>query len=101
MYSKGLSPEECYNYGYYTLMVTTPKYVTAGNQGGSTISFDITKMWDVMVGLFTFNPEMYGLEQGSLAGMVASIVFIMPLYAALLAMGTICWPILIGLALIQ
>lgn len=96
----GLTPADCYDRGFFSVMLTTPKYVSSTGSG-ATISFDINKMWDVMVGLFTFSPEKYGLEEGSVSGMVASIVFIMPLYASLLAMGTICWPILIMLALVQ
>lgn len=89
------SIEDCYNEGYWSLMVTTPKYVSAGNSDGAQISWDIYKMWNQVVGLFTFHPENYGLQPGSIGGYVASIVFVMPLYAQLIALGTIFWPILL------
>lgn len=34
LYELGMNPEDCYNNGYFSIMITTPKYVTSGNEGG-------------------------------------------------------------------
>lgn len=30
----GLTPERCYNEGYFSLMITTPKYASSGHNDG-------------------------------------------------------------------
>lgn len=56
-----MTPEQCYNYGYWSVMLTTPKYVQSGGDGMS-LSFDVDHLVDTIIGLLTFDGSVYGLE---------------------------------------
>lgn len=80
----GASVEQCYNEGYWSLMVsslsTNPNdYYTAG------FSFSPEKILDTAIALFTFNMDDYDLSPTM--RIIASVVFNMVLLTMLLAIG--------------
>lgn len=94
----GFSVEDCYNRGYWSVMVTSPQVSTDDGTNGTLDSFDAGKVFDVVVGLLTFNGEDYGLT--GTAGAIASTVFTVSLYTSLIAVGLSFWPVLIVAGLV-
>ena len=90
--ASGLSPEECYNYGYFSVMVSTPSQA-ASTDLMNTSAFNINNVLDTMWDLMTFNATDYGLS--GTAATLASIAFSIPLYVSMIVIGLACWPVLI------
>lgn len=88
----GFSPEECYNLGYWSVMVSTPSQ-TASTDLLNTNAFNVSNVLDTMWDLLTFNATDYGLT--GTAATLASIAFSIPLYVAMIVIGLSCWPVLI------
>ena len=94
----GYSITECWEQGYWSIMVTSlssdsDAYLSAD------YSFNAGQVWDTIVKLFTFDLDSYGFSP--MMSTVASVMFMLPLYAALLAIavnGSL--PILIGTGLL-
>ena len=90
--SQGLSIEQCYNQGYWEIMVTSLS--TDVNAYNTTeFSFNISNIFQTIIDLFTFNTEDYGIS-GTM-GTIASLVMVVPLYAALISIGITFYPALI------
>lgn len=90
--SQGYSVEECYNNGYWELMVSSMSTdVDAYNT--TEFSFNIYNIFDTLIDLFTFNTADYGIS-GTM-GTIASLVMVVPLYAALVSIGITFYPALI------
>lgn len=88
----GETIEECYNRGHWSVIVSSTS--TDVNSLMSTdYSFNINNIFNTLVDLLTFDLSDYGLT-GWMATL-ASLVVILPLYAALIAVGLACWPVLI------
>ena len=87
--SQGMTIEDCWNNGYWEVMVSTNS-VSASTYLGADYSFNIYQIWDTFQDLFTFNTEEYGFE-GEM-GTVASLLMCVPMYALLLAIGLTCAP---------
>lgn len=90
------SVEECYEQGYWSVLVTSPS-VTDSN-GLTMDSFSPDRMWNAVCDLLTFNMDHYGL--GGAAGTLASLVFSMGCYTTLIAIGLSVWPVLLLAGLI-
>ena len=90
--SEGYSIEECYNRGYWDLMVTSLS--TDVNAYNTTeFSFNVSNIFETVIDLFTFNTADYGFSPTM--GIIASLVFVVPLYAALISIGITFYPALI------
>lgn len=90
--SQGYSIEQCYNLGYWSIMVSSLS--TDINAYNTTeFSFNIYNIFDVLIDLFTFNTADYGIS--GVMGIIASLVMVMPLYAALISIGMSFYPALI------
>lgn len=90
--SQGYSVEECYNNGYWDLMVSSISTdVDAYNT--TEFSFNIYNIFETLIDLFTFNTADYGIS-GTM-GTIASLVVVVPLYAALISIGLSFYPALI------
>lgn len=90
--SQGYSVEECYNNGYWDLMVSSISTdVDAYNT--TEFSFNIYNIFETLIDLFTFNTAKYGIS-GTM-GTIASLVVVVPLYAALISIGLSFYPALI------
>lgn len=97
----GYSVAECFNMGYWEIMVTS---VSTNIQTyiSTDYSMNIYNIWDTFVDLFTFNMSDYNLSPPMQT--VASVTLSVVLYAALLSLGITCYPILIfagAVAIIQ
>lgn len=90
--SQGFSIEECYNLGYWSVMVSSLSTdIDAYNT--TDYSFNIYNIFDTLIDLFTFNTADYGIS-GTM-GTIASLVLVVPLYAALVSIGISFYPALI------
>lgn len=90
----GYSVEDCYNNGFWDVLVTSPSTSNEDEAAGGTFNnFDANRVFEVVVGLLSFNGEDYGLT--GVAGTVASTVFSLSLYTSLIAIGLSFWPVLL------
>lgn len=84
MTSQGVSIEECYNKGYWSVMVAS--YTTnAVDQTAASSPFSPDKMWNTAIDLLTFNLDDYSLSPTM--SIVASLTFDLILLAMILAIG--------------
>ena len=90
--SAGYSVAECFDLGYWEIMVTSVS-TNVNTYISTDYAMNIYNIWDTFVDLFTFNMDEYDLspEMQLLASVTLSVV----LYAALLSLGLTCYPILI------
>ena len=90
--SQGYSIEQCYNLGYWSIMVSSLSTdIDAYNT--TEYSFNLYNVFDTLIDLFTFNTAEYGIS-GTM-GTIASLVLVIPLYAALIVIGMNFYPALI------
>lgn len=90
--SQGFSIEECYNLGYWSVMVSSLSTdIDAYNT--TEYSFNIYNIFETLIDLFTFDTSDYGIS-GTM-GTIASLVLVVPLYAALIVIGMNFYPALI------
>ena len=99
--SAGYSVAECFDLGYWEIMVTS---ISTNIQTyiSTDYSMNIYSIWDTFIDLFTFNMDEYNLSPEM--QMVASVTISVVLYAALLSIGLTCYPVLIlagAVALLQ
>ncbi len=92
MIASGYTVEECYNNGFWEIMVTSLS-TDADSYTGTDYSFNIYEIWDTLIKLFTFDAEDLGIT-GPMA-IIASLVVAIPLYAALISIGMSFYPVLI------
>lgn len=90
--SAGYSVAECFDLGYWEIMVTS---ISTNIQTyiSTDYSMNVYNIWDTFVDLFTFHMEDYNLSPEM--QMVASVTISVLLYAALISLGLTCYPILI------
>lgn len=96
----GESITDAYNNGHWSLMVSAP--AKAIDLTTSTNAFNIPEMWDVIVSLFTFDMEKYGLD--TLTATLCSLLFVTPLYLALIVLAlqnSLLWVAVAFLSLFQ
>ena len=99
--SIGYSVAECFDRGYWEIMVTSVS-TSIQTYISTDYSMNIYNIWDTFVDLFTFNMDDYNLSPEM--QMVASITVSVVLYAALISLGLTCYPILLlagAVALLQ
>ena len=84
MMSQNYSVEECYNRGYWSIMVAS---ISTGATTYYTADYAISpdKLWDTTVDLLTFNLDDYNIN-GTMK-VIASLVFVMVLLSMLVAIG--------------
>lgn len=90
--SQGYSIQECFNNGYWEIMITSVCTDTT-MYTSSDYSFSIYNIWDTFVDLFSFDMSSYALSPTM--GLVASLTISVCLYAILISLGLSCYPILI------
>lgn len=90
--ANGSSVEECYNLGYWSIMVTSLT-TDASSYTSTSNSFSVAAIFDTIIDLFTFNAEDLGID--GIMGTICSLVVVVPLYAALLSIGMSFYPVLI------
>lgn len=90
--TSGLSIEDCWTNGYWEVMVSTNS-TNISTYTSADYSFNIYNIWDTFVDLFTFNTSDYNIS-GPM-GTVASLTLSVSLYAILISIGLVCYPVLI------
>lgn len=89
----GYSVEDCYNLGYWDVMVTSPSVTMTDGSDTALDEFSAERIFTIVTGLLTFHGDSYGLT--GIAGTLASTVFSLSLYASLIAIGMTFTPVLI------
>ena len=88
----GGSVEDAYRDGYWTVMITSPS-VTSDTSGFTMSAFSPDRVFDIIVGLLTFEMAHFGLT--GVAATLCSVFFTVSLYTSLLAIGIENLPVLI------
>lgn len=91
-YSSVMTVEECFNYGYWSIMVTSNS-IDVGSYNSASYEFNVTNIFETMIDLLTFNTADYGLT--GVAGILASMVIVVPLFIGLICIGMGFYPVLI------
>lgn len=92
MLANGLSVEECYYQGYWSVMVSS-RSVDTSSTISSDYAFNAYTVFDTMIDLLTFNTDDYGLT--GMAGQLASLAIMLPLFIGLIILGLHYTPVLI------
>ena len=88
----GNSIEECYNQGYWSIMVSSIS-TDVDSINTTEFAFNVWSIFETLIALFTFDTADYGIS-GTM-GTIASLVMVVPLYAALISIGMSFYPALI------
>lgn len=86
------SVQDCFNLGYWEIMVSSLS-TDVNAYLDTSYEFNPSKIFDVMIKLFTFNAADLGLSGWTAT--LASLIISIPLYAALLSIGMSFYPVLI------
>lgn len=81
--SQGYTVEDCYNNGWWSIMVTSLS-ADSSAYTGTDFAFNPSKILDTMIDLFTFDYSDYNIA--GWLGVICSLVFAIPLYAMLLSL---------------
>ena len=85
--AEGKSVEECYNQGWWSVIVSSDAIVTSSLNDAS-YDFNPNNVFDTLIKLLTFRiAEDYDIEGWQ--GTIASLIVTMPLYACLIALALI------------
>jgi hypothetical protein len=90
--SSGLTIEDCYNQGYWSVMVSSPS-ADVSSMAGADYEFNPTDVFHTMIDLLTFKTSDYGLT--GIAGVLSSFIIVIPLMAGLITIGLDKYQILI------
>lgn len=90
--SRGYSIEQCWNAGYWSVMVTSIS-TEMETYTSTEYTFNIQNIWETFLDLFTFNTADYNMSP--MASTICSITISLCLYAILLSIGVSCWPVLL------
>lgn len=90
--SRGFSIEDCWNNGYWSVMVTSIS-TEVETYTSTEYTFNIQNIWETFLDLFTFNTADYNMSP--MASTICSITISLCLYAILLSIGVTCWPVLL------
>lgn len=88
----GMSIADCYNAGYWSVMVTSLS-TTVSSYTGTDYSFNIYNVFETLIDLLTFNLDDYGFSP--MVSTIASAVVVVPLYVGLISIGLSCYPVLL------
>lgn len=86
--ANGRTVEECYNYGYWSVMVTSLS-TSFNAYSGTDFTLNIYNIFDTMIKLLTF--DYHSFNMSPLIGAICSFVIIIPLYASLIALAIGSW----------
>ena len=90
--AQGMDIQQCYNYGAWEILITSLS-TDSNAYTQADYSMNVSEIWKTLIDQITFNTADYGLS-GWLATL-ASLVMVVPLYAALLSIGMTFYPALI------
>lgn len=90
--AEGLTIEQCYDYGYWSLMVTSES-VDQASFLGTDNTFNPVSIFNAAISLFTFSATDFGLT--GLGATICTLIYSAVFYAALITFGLDNYPILI------
>ena len=90
--STGLSIEECFNNGYWSVMLTSDSADTSAYLA-TDYSFNPENTFNTVIDLLTFNLDDYGFSP--MLAMFCCLIMVLPLYAGLIVIGLDNYPVLI------
>lgn len=96
----GESIADAYNNGHWSLMVSAP--ASATDLTANTNAFDVANIWNIVVGLLTFNMDDYGLDETTAT--LCTFLFVIPMYLALIVLAlqnSLLWVAVAFLSVIQ
>lgn len=82
--ASGLTVEECYNYGFWSVMVSSMS-VDTDSVLSTDYEFNPFKVFQTMIDLLTFKTEDYGIE--GISAVFCSFVIVTPLMVGILVLG--------------
>lgn len=88
----GMTVASCFDAGYWSIMVSTES-VKSNAWFSESYDFNPSSIFNTMIDLFMFNLSDYGLSGWTAT--LASLVYMLPMYAALITIGMSCYPVLI------
>lgn len=96
--TSGMSAEDCYNYGYWSVVVSSDS-VASSKVNTASYEFSLDNIWETFINLFSFNlANQYNISGWE--GTLISIIWSMPLYAILLSLALNNYIALIGVAIL-
>lgn len=90
--SAGLTVEQCYNYGFWSVMISSIS-VDTDSVVSSDYKFNPFTIFQTMIDLLTFHTEDYGIS--GLASAVCSFIIVAPMFIGVMALGMNNYPVLI------
>lgn len=95
--SQGMSVEDCYNNGFWSVMVTS---ISTDSTAYTNTDYGInaSNLFNIVVDLLTFNYNDYGISDEM--GILCSFLIVVPFYASLIALCIESYPLLIGVGLL-
>lgn len=91
--SAGMSVAECYEQGYWSVMVTSQS-VNVSSYTSTDYKLSIHNIGGTVWDLLTFDLDSYGFSP--LVSSICSIVFVAPLYIGMISLGMTFTPLMIG-----
>lgn len=87
-YLQTMTVQECYNAGYWSIMVTSLS-TDADAYSGSDYKFNIWSIFETLIKLMTFDYKELGMDD--FMGLLCSFVIVIPLYAGLISLAMNSW----------
>ena len=91
--SAGMSVAECYENGYWSVMVTSQS-ASISSYTSTDYELSIFNISQTVWDLLTFDVEQYGFSP--LVSTIASVGFVIPLYIGMISLGMTFTPLLVG-----
>lgn len=91
-YSASMSIEDCFNNGYWSVMITSESADTTAYTS-TDYAFNPQAVFSTTIDLLTFDLDDYGFSP--FIGAICSLVVVVPLYVGLLVIGLNNYPVLI------
>ena len=82
--STGLSIEECFNNGYWSVMITSPSADPSAYQS-TDYNFNVESIFNTAIKLLTFDTAEYGFSP--FVGTLCSLIIVIPFYVGLIVVG--------------
>lgn len=82
--SAGLTVEDCYNYGYWSVMVSSMS-VDTDSVISSDYEFNPYSIFQTMIDLLTFHMEDYGIS--GISATVCGMIVVIPLFVGIIVLG--------------
>lgn len=86
--AQNMTVEQCYNAGYWSVMVTS-QTTDLSAYNGSDSKLDVWELFETLIDLLTFDYTDY--KMSDMMGAICSFVIVIPLYAGLISLAMGSW----------